>query len=213
MRKGSKKHRLTFDIPGIYDNGGQLDYYNNMLEKEQARNSKITGNVVGGIAGITTAALGAPQFAGQAFGAGKQAGSMLGGLFAEGGKLSFGPLKEQNPYLVPEYNQPKANGYVLPDVNRPKLDGYNASEYKQSYDTGTPNEIQIPSIVGGQYLGNNALERYKITGDKFKPMADPSSYSKYYDEVNKLGLMKQHAEGGKLTYYNAGGTHEQNANG
>ena len=97
------------------------------------------------------------------------------------------PLKEQNPYLVPEYNQPMANGYILPDINRPRLlPEVNASEYKASYDTGTPDEIQIPTIVGGQYIGNNALERYKNTGEKFKTMKDPTSYSKYYDEYGKL---------------------------
>ena len=102
-----------------------------------------------------------------------------------------GPLKEQNPYLIPEYNQPMANGYILPDINRPQLEGSNATEYKRSYDTGTPNEIQIPSIVNGQYLGDRALDRFRATGERFKTMADPSAYSQYYDYVNELGLMQQ----------------------
>jgi hypothetical protein len=110
------------------------------------------------------------------------------------------PLKEQNPYLVPEYNQPMANGYILPDPNRPKLlPEVNASEYKVSYDTGTPDEIQIPTIVGGQYLGNRALERFNNTGERFKTMKDPASYSKFYDTIDNIGIMQNnYAMGGKL---------------
>jgi hypothetical protein len=45
-----------------------------------------------------------------------------------------------------------------------------------------------------------AYQRYKLTGEKFKPTADPSAYSKFYDEVNKLGLMK-YKKGGKKAKY------------
>jgi hypothetical protein len=108
------------------------------------------------------------------------------------------PLKEQNPYLVPEYNQPMANGYILPDINRPTLlPEVNASEYKSTQGTDT-GDVQIPTIVGGQYIGDNgAWERYKNTGERFKPMKDPSSYSKYYDDYSKLHP-KTMAMGGRM---------------
>jgi hypothetical protein len=100
------------------------------------------------------------------------------------------PLREQNPYLVPEYNQPMANGYILPDPNRPELLNTGATEYKYSY--GMDNrDVQVPSVVAGQYIGDNAFDRYMISGEEFKPMVDPSSYSQYYDMLNRLGLMKQ----------------------
>jgi peptidoglycan hydrolase-like protein with peptidoglycan-binding domain len=124
--------------------------------------------------------------------------------FEDGGEIEdmpFGmPLKEQNPFLVPEYNQPMVGKTILPDVNRPMLEGTNASEFKTSYNTGTPNEIQIPTIVGGQYIGNKgALERFKATGETFKTMADPGSYSNFYNQVGNLGLMKnKYAKGGWL---------------
>jgi hypothetical protein len=119
----------------------------------------------------------------------------------ETGGMPLGlPLKEQNPFLVPEYNQPMANGYILPDPNRPRLlPDVNASEYKSTQGTDT-GDVQIPTIVGGQYIGDNgAWERYKNTGEEFKPMTDPNSYSKFYDTIEPLGLMKDnrtYAEGG-----------------
>lgn len=33
---------------------------------------------------------------------------------------------------------------------------------------------------------DDAVNRYKATGEKFKEMTDPSSYSKFYDYMNKL---------------------------
>jgi uncharacterized membrane protein (UPF0127 family) len=105
------------------------------------------------------------------------------------------PLKEQNPYLVPEYNQPKANGYILPDPNRPQLMNTGATEYKYSYDTDK-GEVQVPSIVSGEYIGDNAYDRYRMSGEEFKPMADPGSYSKFYDMTGELGLMRQKQMGG-----------------
>ena len=115
-------------------------------------------------------------------------------------KLGAGPLKFQNPYLVPEYNQPMNGKIILPDVHRPQLEGTNATEYKSSYETGTPDEIQIPTVVGGQYLGDDgALERFRATGERFKNMDDQSSYSKFYDTVAPLGLME----------YEHGGEHDE----
>jgi hypothetical protein len=114
----------------------------------------------------------------------------------EGGskEMPFGlPLKEQNIYLLPEYNQPinPETGEILPDMRRPNL-GMNtgATEYKYTYgnDKG---DIDIPSIVAGQYIGDQALNRYNLTGERFKTMNDPGSYSKFYDEMNKLGLMQE----------------------
>jgi len=117
--------------------------------------------------------------------------------------LGAGPLKSQNPYLVPEYNQPMVGNTILPDINRPQLEGTNATEYKMGADFDGKN-ITIPSVVGGQYLGmDNAAERYRITGERFKEMNDPSSYSKYYDTMsgNKAlgGWLNELAEGGEVT--------------
>jgi hypothetical protein len=106
------------------------------------------------------------------------------------------PLREQNPYLVPEYNQPMANGYILPDPNRPQLMNTGATEYKYSYGVDD-RDVQVPSVVAGQYIGDNAFDRYMISGEEFKPMADPGSYSKFYDMIEKLGLMKQKKGGVK----------------
>lgn len=106
------------------------------------------------------------------------------------------PLREQNVYLLPEYNQPMANGYILPDPNRPELLNTGATEYKYSY--GMDNrDVQVPSVVAGQYIGDNAFDRYMMSGEQFKPMPDPSSYSKFYNTVNELGLMKQKKGGVK----------------
>jgi hypothetical protein len=115
-------------------------------------------------------------------------------------EMPFGlPLRDQNPYLVPEYNQPMANGYILPDPYRPQLMNTGATEYKDSHNVNG-REVQVPSIVAGQYLGepNKSLYRYMISGEEFKPMADPGSYSKFYDMIEKLGLMKQ-KKGGEMS--------------
>ena len=115
--------------------------------------------------------------------------------FRNGGSLNnmpFGmPLKEQNPYLVPEYNQPMVGKTILPDVNRPVLKGTNANEFKSTQGTDQ-GDVQIPTIVGGQYIGENgAWERYKATkGERFKNMTDPGSYSNFYNQVGNLGLMQ-----------------------
>jgi hypothetical protein len=115
--------------------------------------------------------------------------------FRKGGQfkdMPFGmPLKEQNPYLVPEYNQPMVGKTILPDVNRPMLKDTNANEFKTTF--GTDNEdVQVPTIVGGQYIGEDgAWERYKATkGEKFKTMTDPGSYSNFYNQTGELGLMQ-----------------------
>ena len=109
------------------------------------------------------------------------------------------PLKEQNPYLVPEHYKPMANGYILQDPTRAQLLNTGATEYKYSYDLDGK-EVQVPSIVGGQYIGDQAIDRYMLTGEQFKPMADPSSYSKFYDDMYRLGLMQpEYKKGGVKT--------------
>jgi hypothetical protein len=44
-----------------------------------------------------------------------------------------------------------------------------------------------------------------MSGEEFKPMADPAAYSKFYDMISQLGLMKQ-KKGGEpypsLGYFN-----------
>jgi hypothetical protein len=118
----------------------------------------------------------------------------------DGGDMPFGlPLKEQNIYTLPEYNQPRnpKTGEILPDPQRPNLGmDTNATEYKYTYgmDEG---DVDVPSIVAGQYIGDQALDRYMLTGDRFKTMADPSSYSKFYDTIGQLGLM-QEKQGGSV---------------
>ena len=112
----------------------------------------------------------------------------------EGGEMPFGlPLKEQNIYTLPEYVQPinPMTGEILPDPQRPNLGmDTNATEYKYTYgfDEG---DVDVPSIVAGQYIGDQALDRYRLTGERFKTMADPGSYSKFYDQIGQLGLMQE----------------------
>jgi hypothetical protein len=103
------------------------------------------------------------------------------------------PLKEQNIYLLPEYNQPinPKTGEILPDMRRPNLGmDTNATEYKYTYTTDD-GDIDIPSIVAGQYIGDKAWDRYNLTGERFKTMNDPGSYSKFYNQMNQLGLMQE----------------------
>ena len=103
------------------------------------------------------------------------------------------PLKEQNIYLLPEYNQPinPFTGEILPDMRRPNL-GMNtgATEYKYTYGSDE-GDIDVPSIVAGQYIGDQALDRYNLTEERFKTMSDPGSYSKFYNQMNQLGLMQE----------------------
>ena len=123
--------------------------------------------------------------------------------YENGGEIKnmpFGmPLKKQNPFLVPEYNQPIVGKTILPDVNRPMLEGTNANEFKITFGTDQ-GDVQIPTIVGGQYIGEDgAWERYKATGEKFKNMTNPSSYSNFYNQVGNLGLMQnKKSKGGWL---------------
>lgn len=118
-------------------------------------------------------------------------------------EMPFGlPLKEQNIYLLPEYNQPKNSktGEILPDPQRPNL-GMNtgATEYKYTYGSDK-GDIDVPSVVSGQYIGDQALNRYMLTGERFKTMHDPGSYSKFYDQIGQLGLMQEKKYGGKKCY-------------
>lgn len=113
----------------------------------------------------------------------------------EGGDMPFGlPLKEQNIYTLPEYNQPRnpKTGEILPDPRRPNLGmGTGATEYKTTigYDEG---DVDAPMIVSGQYVGpQGAIDRYELTGERFKTMTDPGSYSNFYEQIGELGLMQE----------------------
>jgi hypothetical protein len=107
--------------------------------------------------------------------------------------------KSQSAAAPLAYNSPTANGYLLPDPNRPELMNTGATEYKMGVD-----DVTIPTVVNGQYMDpETAYQRYKLTGEKFKPTADPSAYSKFYDEINKLGIMK-YKKGGPKKYQAAG---------
>lgn len=106
-----------------------------------------------------------------------------------GGRVEFPGVKYANPYLVPEHNIPKVGNTILPDLQRQSLVGTNANEYKIGVGFDG-HDVDIPTIVGGQYLGNEgAVERYKLTGERFKSMADPGSYSKFYDMISRLGII------------------------
>jgi hypothetical protein len=113
----------------------------------------------------------------------------------DGGDMPFGlPLKEQNIYTLPEYNQPRnpKTGEILPDPRRPSLGmDTGATEYKATlgYDEG---DVDVPMIVSGQYIGpQGAVDRYELTGERFKTMTDPGSYSNFYDQIGQLGLMQE----------------------
>jgi len=127
--------------------------------------------------------------------------------FRYGGPISYAPgglpgemLYRSTSAGAPlAYDSPTANGYLLPDPNRPELMNTGATEYKMGVD----NDL-IPTVVNGMYFNpEDAYQRYRLTGEKFKPTADPSAYSKFYDEVNKLGIMKQKRSGGKKPKYKA----------
>ena len=108
--------------------------------------------------------------------------------YQEGGMPLDLPLKSANPGSPWAYQSPQANGYLLPDVNRPELLNTGATEYKMGID----GDITIPTVVNGQYMDpDQAYQRYLLTGEQFKPMVDPGSYSKFYNTVGELGLMKQ----------------------
>ena len=118
-------------------------------------------------------------------------------LKQDGGEneMPFGlPLKEQNIYTLPEYNQPRnpKTGEILPDPRRPNLGmGTGATEYKTTigYDEG---DVDAPMIVSGQYIGpQGAIDRYELTGERFKTMTDPGSYSNFYEQIGRLGLMQE----------------------
>lgn len=133
----------------------------------------------------------------------KQKGGSLP-MAQDGTEMPFGmPLKEVNPFTVAEYRQPMMGKFILPDPNRPELLNTGATEYKMGISTDK-GELQIPLIVSGQYLGpRNAVQRTLRTREVFRPMADPSSYSKFYNMVNQLGIMQQ-KDGGSLAVAQTG---------
>lgn len=112
--------------------------------------------------------------------------------YQDGGNMPFDlPLKSSNPGSPWAYESPQANGYLLPDVNRPELLNTGATEYKMGVD-----DVTIPTVVDGNYMApDQAYQRYLLTGENFKPMVDPRSYSEFYNTAANLGLMKQ-ADGG-----------------
>jgi hypothetical protein len=115
------------------------------------------------------------------------------GGFVNGGpseEMPFGlPLASRNPSAPWAYESPKANGYILPDPNRPALLNTGATEYKMGVNINDE-EVTIPTIVNGFYMNpEDAMSRYTITGEKFKEMTDPNSYSQFYDDMSRLGLM------------------------
>ena len=94
------------------------------------------------------------------------------------------------------YDAPQVNGVLLPDPNRPNMPGTNATEYKVEWDG-----ITMPSIVNGTNLGpQGALDRYLLTGEHYPETVDPGSYSKFYDTVYPLGLMK-YGKGGLKQWF------------
>jgi hypothetical protein len=122
-----------------------------------------------------------------------------GSNFKKGGRIDFPGVKYANPYLVPEYNQPMVGNVILPDPNRPGLFGTNATEYKQDNDFDG-RSVQIPRVVSGQLLSpEGAVQRYLLTGERFKTMDNPAAYSKFYDTISKLGMMGKFALGGDPT--------------
>ena len=119
--------------------------------------------------------------------------------FANGGDINpptGSPVRMANPSSPFALDQPMSGNFILPDPNRPRLHGSNATEYKIGVDG-----MEIPTIVGGNWLGEDgAIDRFRLTGERFKQTADPSSYSRFYDMVDPLGLMKDsgaYAQGGK----------------
>ena len=119
-----------------------------------------------------------------------------GSIFQNGGQeMPFDlPLISANPGSPWAYESPQANGYLLPDPNRPELLNTGATEYKMGVE-----DVTVPTVVNGQYMDpDQAYQRYMLTGEKFKPMVDPSSYSQFYDTIGQLGLMKQ-KKGGSTT--------------
>lgn len=128
-------------------------------------------------------------------------------MLQEAGEMPFGmPLKSANPYLLPEYRQPMVGRTILPDPQRPELMNTGATEYKIGigFDDGN---VTIPTVVSGQYMNpRDAVQRYMITGEHFKEMPNPRSYSQYYDYMNQLGLMQpKKREGGWLNKYKKAG--------
>ena len=122
--------------------------------------------------------------------------------YQDGGDMPFGlPLKSANPGSPWAYESPQANGYLLPDPNRPELLNTGASEYKIGID-----DLVIPTIVNGQYMSpDDAYARYMLTGESYNPedLINPEAYSRFYDQVNELGLTK---------YPDGGGTFNKSVN-
>ena len=134
MRKGSKKQRLTFDIPSHYSTGGALS-------PELIK--------------------GATEIAG-----------MIGGDSKKAEKVE--------------------------KTGNTQLDFYNS-------------QMQHADDVRGKVIGNTVGAAAGIVTSIFAPPLAPAAFG--LGKKLGTGASNLFSHGGKLTYYNAGGTHEQNANG
>jgi hypothetical protein len=106
--------------------------------------------------------------------------------------MPFGlPLRSVNPSTPYAYESPKnSRGEILPDPNRLELLNTGATEYKMGIDMDE-NPITIPTVVDGNYMNpDDAVDRYMLTGERFKEMDNPAAYSNFYNMVDELGLMK-----------------------
>lgn len=223
MRKGSKKQRLTFDIPSHYSTGGalspelikgateiagmvggdskkaekvektgntQLDFYNSQMQHADDVRGKVIGNTVGAAAGIV-ASIFAPPLAPAAFGLGKKLGTGASNLFSHGGDLNN---KKKRGFLEEKEFRREYKKYS--DATGNSSNPYDAEHYY--------NISKLYDETGG-IMPN--LSKDLHLPSRYKELGHPNRF------INGVDTTKEYAEGGKLTYYNAGGTHEQNANG
>jgi hypothetical protein len=223
MRKGSKKQRLTFDIPSHYSTGGalspelikgateiagmvggdskkaekvektgntQLDFYNSQMQHADDVRGKVIGNTVGAAAGIVTSIF-APPLAPAAFGLGKKLGTGASNLFSHGGDLNN---KKKRGFL--EEKEFRREYKKHSDATGNSSNPYDAEHYYNYSQLFDETGGIMPSLTKDLHLPS-----------RYKELGHPNRF------INGVDTTKEYAEGGKLTYYNTGGTHEQNANG
>jgi hypothetical protein len=200
LQRGLLKNRYDEITPELLEKHYKM--YNNTtgdkyrlrlydIMKKDKTNFKLLSDVLNKMPAVVPAAIGtgatAAVIAGQDTPQ-QQYGGWLN-KYQDGGDMPFDlPLKSANPGSPWAYESPQANGYLLPDINRPQLLNTGATEYKMGVD----DNVTIPTVVNGQYMSpDDAYARYILTGEQFKPMIDPHSYSAFYDTVEPLGLMKQ----------------------
>ena len=223
MRKGSKKQRLTFDIPSHYSTGGalspelikgateiagmiggdskkaekvektgntQLDFYNSQMQHADDVRGKVIGNTVGAAAGIVTSIF-APPLAPAAFGLGKKLGTGASNLFSHGGDLNN---KKKRGFL--EEKEFRREYKKHSDATGNSSNPYDAEHYYNYSQLFDETGGIMPSLTKDLHLPS-----------RYKELGHPNRF------INGVDTTKEYADGGNLTYYNAGGTHEQNANG